>query len=231
MPACCLWRYRPVRYYFGSNEPDRYDRSPPVRDTSPVAAPPHDDIPLIAAMMRGEATAMSHLYDRYAPSVLGLALRITREQADAEEVVVDTFAQAWRDVGRFEAGRGSVAAWLATIARSRALDLLRARGRRTRRDDAADTMSAIEPAAMGSAPPSPMAVVLADEQARRVQSALAALPAAQRQALELAYFDGLSQTEIAERLDEPLGTVKTRTRMGLRRLRELLAPLGPGSVA
>jgi RNA polymerase sigma-70 factor (ECF subfamily) len=198
---------------------------------APAGLQQRDDTPLIEAMMRGETAAMSQLYDHYAPAVLGLALRITREPADAEEVVVDTFAQVWRDAARFAAQRGSVGAWLATIARSRALDLLRARGRRTRLDDSAESQSLVEPAAMGSATPSPMAALLADERSRRVQAAMATLPPAQRKALELGYFEGLSQTEIAERLDEPLGTVKTRMRLGLRRLRELLAPLGPGSAA
>jgi RNA polymerase sigma-70 factor (ECF subfamily) len=198
---------------------------------APAGLQQRDDIPLIEAMMRGETAAMSQLYDHCAPAVLGLALQITREPADAEEVVVDTFAQVWRDAARFASQRGSVGAWLATIARSRALDLLRARGRRTRLDDSAESLSLVEPAAMGSATPSPMAALLADERSRRVQAAMATLPPAQRKALELGYFEGLSQTEIAEHLDEPLGTVKTRMRLGLRRLRELLAPLGPGSAA
>lgn len=180
--------------------------------------------------MRGEQAAMSMLYDRYAAGVLGLALRITREQADAEDVVVDTFAQVWRDAARFQGDRGSVGAWLATIARSRALDLLRSRGRRNKLDDAATAEVNVAPAAMGMPTPSPMAALLADERSRRVQTALATLPPAQRSALELAYFEGLSQSEIAERLDEPLGTVKTRMRLGLRRLREVLAPLGPGGM-
>jgi RNA polymerase sigma-70 factor (ECF subfamily) len=171
---------------------------------------------------------MSPLYDRYAAALLGLALRITREQADAEEVVVDTFAQAWRDASSFQPGRGSVAAWLATIARSRALDLLRSRARRGRLGDAAADQADLEPAGMGGGFASPVAGVLSDERTRLVQQALARLPDAQRTTLELAYFQGLSQAEIAERLQEPLGTVKTRMRLGLRKLRELLAPLGPG---
>jgi RNA polymerase sigma-70 factor (ECF subfamily) len=191
----------------------------------------HDDAPLIEAMMRGDQSAMSTLYDRYAPGVLGLALRITRERADAEDVVVDTFAQVWRDAARFETQRGSVAAWLATIARSRALDLLRVRGRRRKLDDAAEAEVGVAPPAMGTATPSPISALLADERSRRVQTALETLPPPQRAALELAYFEGLSQSEIAERLDEPLGTVKTRMRLGLRRLRELLAPLGPEGMA
>jgi len=174
---------------------------------------------------------MSTLYDRYAPGVLGLALRITREQADAEDVVVDTFAQVWRDAARFEMGRGSIGAWVATIARSRALDLVRSRGRRRNLDDAAEAESTTAPPAMGTATPSPMATLLADERSRRVMAALETLPPPQRAALELAYFEGLSQSEISERLREPLGTVKTRVRLGLRRLKELLAPLGPGGIA
>jgi RNA polymerase sigma-70 factor, ECF subfamily len=188
---------------------------------------PPDDSALVLAMTRGDAAAMSTLYDRYAPGLLGLALRITREQADAEEVVVDTFAQAWRDAGRFETERGTVAAWLVTIARSRALDLMRARSRRGRLTDAAEIETA-SPPAMGGGFASPMAGVLADERARRIRDALLALPDAQREALELAYFEGLSQSEIAERLDQPLGTVKTRLRLGLRKMRELVAALGPG---
>lgn len=175
---------------------------------------------------------MSTLYDRFAPNLLGLALRITREQADAEEVVVDTFAQAWREASRFETGRGSVAAWLATIARSRALDTVRSRTRRGRLSDAAEAESASSAAlAMGSAFASPVANVIANEQARRIRDALMELPDSQRAALDLAYFEGLSQTEIAERLGEPLGTVKTRVRLGLRKLRELLTALGPEGYA
>ncbi|MDX2260169.1 MAG: sigma-70 family RNA polymerase sigma factor [Gemmatimonadales bacterium] len=188
---------------------------------------PPDDSSLVLAMTQGDTAAMSTLYDRYAPGLLGLALRITREQADAEEVVVDTFAQAWRDAARFETGRGTVAAWLVTIARSRALDLMRARSRRGRLTDAAEVETA-SPPAMGGGFASPMAGVLADERARRIRDALLALPDAQREALELAYFEGLSQSEIAERLDQPLGTVKTRLRLGLRKMRDLVAALGPG---
>lgn len=185
-----------------------------------------DDV-LVRAMAAGEPDAMGHLYDRWSSSIFGLALRITRERADAEEVVVDAFAQAWRDAKRFEPGRGSVGAWLATIARSRALDLVRATGRRNRLADTAAASSVDASIAMGSPSPSPSAHVEDDERARKVRAALDQLPAPQRAALELAYFGGLSQSEIAERLSEPLGTVKTRVRLGLHKLREQLAALGP----
>ena len=207
------------------------------RSRLPVGMPPapgnsaESDVLLIQSMMQGDASAMSALYDRYAAAVLGLAMRITRERADAEEVVVDTFAQAWRDAARFETDRGSVSSWLATIARSRALDLLRSRSRRSRIVEGASREAIVTPAGMGSGFASPVVDILADERTRYVQAALASLPEVQREALELAYFDGLSQSEIADRLAEPLGTVKTRVRLGLRKLRELLSPLGPGAVA
>lgn len=185
-----------------------------------------DDL-LVRAMAAGESDAMGQLYDRWSSSIFGLALRITREKADAEEVVVDAFAQAWRDAKRFEPGRGSVGAWLATIARSRALDLVRATGRRNRLTDTTAASSVDASIAMGSPTPSPSAHVEDDERARKVRAALDDLPAPQRTVIELAYFGGLSQSEIAERLSEPLGTVKTRVRLGLHKLREQLAVLGP----
>jgi RNA polymerase sigma-70 factor (ECF subfamily) len=184
----------------------------------------------VAAIVSRDQAGMSQLYDRYAGAILGLAMRITHERADAEDVVVDTFAQVWRDAARFEQQRGSVASWIATIARSRSLDLLRARLRRHKLNDSAGTEADIAPAAMGAPFPSPMAELLSDERSRNIQAALATLPEAQRQALELAYFEGLSQTEIAERLDQPLGTVKTRVRLGLRRLRDVLAPFHSGAL-
>lgn len=186
------------------------------------------DLHLLRSMTQGDAAAMSALYDRYAPGIMGLAMRITRETADAEEVVVDTFAQAWRDAGRFDTGRGSVAAWLATIARSRALDLMRSRARRTRLTDTASILPEADAAFAGSQPPSPMGALLADERTTLIRKALVALPPAQSRVLEMGYFEGLSQSEIAERLGEPLGTVKTRMRLALQKLRDLLAPLGPG---
>lgn len=189
------------------------------------------DTDLVAAMARGAQGAISALYDRYGAGLFGLALRITRERSDAEDVVIDAFAQAWRDAGTFRTDRGSVAAWLATITRSRALDLVRGRGRRERAHDAALAQAATEPAAVGRAPVSPTDAVLADERSRLVAAALEQLPEPQRQAIELAYFEGLSHSEIATHLAAPLGTVKTRVRLGLAKLRDLLAPLGSGGAS
>jgi RNA polymerase sigma-70 factor (ECF subfamily) len=183
-----------------------------------------DDGELIAQAARGDERAVGPLYDRYGAVLYAVAYRIVGQRADAEEVVLETFAQAWRDAARFEAGRGSVAGWLAMIARSRALDLVRARSRRERitASAAADRPNASP--AMGETRPDPAGALDHDERRRQVQEALAQLSPPQRQAIELAYFEGLSQSEIAERLQEPLGTVKTRVRLGMQKLRDCLRP-------
>lgn len=221
------WTGTPLRLYVDSTSSAATRLEIATLTTTSAERTATTDDALVHAMARGDADAMARLYDRWSAALFGLALRITREKADAEEVVVDAFAQAWRDASRFEAGRGSVGAWLAMIARSRALDLVRSSGRRQRLNDSAAIESADAPVGMGGHFPSPGARVEDDERARKVREALDALPAAQRTTLELAYFEGLSQSEIADRLAEPLGTVKTRVRLGLRRLRELLANLGP----
>jgi len=146
------------------------------------------------------------------------------QRADAEEVVVEAFAQAWRDAPRFDAGRGSVAGWLTMIARSRALDLVRARSRRDRITASAAADRPDAPPAMSEFRSDPGGALDHDERRRQVRQALETLSPPQRQAIELAYFEGLSQSEIAERLQEPLGTVKTRVRLGMQKLRESLRP-------
>jgi len=169
-------------------------------------------------MAGGDHEALAELYDRHARVIFSLALRILRDQRDAEEVVQDVFAQAWRQSGRYSTERGSVIAWLMTLTRSRALDRLR--GRRARPDASADS----EPTVAipdGAAP--------ADEQlstavqAGQVRAAVEGLPLVQRLAIELAFYEGLTHSEIADRLEQPLGTVKTRIRQGLLRLRDQLS--------
>jgi len=191
---------------------------------------PVPDSQLVSRMAAGEDAALGDLYDRYGRTVYALALAIVREPADAEEVVVDAFGQAWRRAASFDAARGSVGAWLATIARTRALDTLRARGRRARAHERAALLSdegiAAPIAATGS---DPARAVERSEARRLVSQALAALSGPQRIAIELAYFEGLSQSEIAERLSEPLGTIKTRIRAGMEKLRGLLGPLVEGA--
>ena len=172
----------------------------------------------VARMAAGDQTALGEFYDRHGRAVYSLAFRILRDQRDAEEVVQDVFAQAWRESARYNTRRGSVMAWLMTLTRSRAVDRLRGRRSRPENALAADPRAEITDAA-----------ALADEQlawsvrADRVRAALDALPVLQRVAIELAFYEGLTHAEIAARLEEPLGTVKTRIRQGLLKLRERLA--------
>jgi RNA polymerase sigma-70 factor (ECF subfamily) len=182
------------------------------------------DRELVARAAIGDERAVSELYDRYATVVYTVAYRIVGQRADADEVVVETFAQAWRDAARFEASRGSVAAWLTTIARSRALDLVRARGRRERLAASAAVNGLANGPVADSGAAAPADRAEDEERRRMVRHAIDTLSPPQRQAIELAFYEGLSQSEIADRLNEPLGTVKTRVRLGMQKLRDALRP-------
>ena len=173
-------------------------------------------------MQARDQEALSSLFDRFRGVVFSLALRIVRDRAEAEEILTDVFLQAWRQAGGFDRSRGSVGAWLITLSRSRAIDRLRARGRR---DTALDVLTRAgreggEAPHAGGGPEGAADLVL---KRRRIGAALEALSPEQRRAVELAYYEGLSHSEIAAALGEPLGTVKTRIRQGLLRLREKLA--------
>jgi RNA polymerase sigma-70 factor (ECF subfamily) len=169
-------------------------------------------------MARGEADALAELYDRHARAVYSLALRILQDPGDAEDIVQDVFSQAWRQAARYDASRGVVAAWLLTLAHSRAIDRLRAR--RARPENAPNERAAANLVDPGFLPD---LQVLTGEQIARVRAALEALPVLQRIAIELAYYEGLTHVEIAARLEQPLGTVKTRIRLALMKLRDALA--------
>ena len=176
------------------------------------------DVAALARMARGDESGLAALYDRHATPVYSLALRIVRRPEDAEDVTQQVFTQAWRTSARFDASRGVVAAWLLMMARSRAIDCLR------RRNPARDGISDDERlAAIPDPDPSVEYVVATREQVERVQVAIDALPPEQRVAVELAYYDGLTQSEIAERTSTPLGTVKTRVRSALQTLRSAVA--------
>ena len=182
------------------------------------AAGAETDRLIVRRMAGGDHVALGELYDRHARLLYSLALRILRERGDAEDVLQEAFSQVWRQAGRFEAGRGTVVGWLVTVTRSRALDRLRQR--RAQPEGLADFDRLAE-----SLPDPARALDLhlaTSEQAARVRQALAALPDDQRIPLELAYYEGLSQSEIATQLRTPLGTVKTRMRLALRRLRDAL---------
>jgi len=175
-------------------------------------------------MAAGDERALGELYDRHGSTVYALARAIVGERADTEEVVADAFGQAWRTAGQFDPARGSVPAWLATITRTRALDLVRARGRRSKvlaRAAQESDAGFATPLASSDAPDRD---VERQETRQLVTRSLRGLPEAQRRVIELAYFGGLSHSEIAAELKEPLGTVKTRLRAGMEKLRDALSP-------
>ena len=184
------------------------------------------DSALVAQAAAGDERGLGDLYDRYGGMAFSLACAIVGEQADAEEVVADAFAQVWRSASSFDAARGSVAAWLATIVRTRALDLVRSRKRRARVLEEAAVMTD-EGETLVLAPSADATDRSAEvtEASTIVRKSLAELPPPQRRVIELAYFGGLSQSEIAAQLSEPLGTVKTRMRAGMDKLRQALRPL------
>ncbi|HEY2373170.1 MAG TPA: sigma-70 family RNA polymerase sigma factor [Gaiellaceae bacterium] len=177
------------------------------------------DEALVALAARSEQSALAELYDRFGRPAYGLALRILRDESLAEDAVQDAFLAVWRTAPRFLPERGKASTWILTLVHRRAVDLVRREERR--RTDALDPET--EPG--DRSPP-------VDEEAwlrlqrERVQGALRQLPDQQREAIELAYYGGFTQSELAERLGQPLGTIKSRMFLGLGRLRELLGDPG-----
>ena len=184
------------------------------------------DSTLVSRAAGGDERAIGELYDRYGAMAYSLACAVVGEHADAEEVVADAFAQVWRSAAGFDPARGSVAAWIATICRTRALDLVRSRKRRARVvEEAAVVSDEGESLVFAPSIESTDRGAELTETSAIVQKSLADLPADQRRVIELAYFGGLSQSEIAAQLSQPLGTVKTRMRSGMEKLRQALRPL------
>jgi RNA polymerase sigma-70 factor, ECF subfamily len=177
--------------------------------------PEGSDQALIRRVVDGEETALAVLYDRYAGVVYSVASRILRDTGAAEEVLQDIFYQLWRTASQFDFGRGSLAGWLLVTARNRAIDRLRRRAPGSAEEASRELVATaldLETAASRT------------EAMSKVTGALGGLPESQRQALELAYFEGLTHTEIAERTGEPLGTIKTRLRTALQSLKRALNP-------
>lgn len=185
---------------------------------------PEDSPALLAQVAAGEVRAFEQLYDQHSPLLYGLLLRMLGSAEDAQEVLQETFVQIWNRAAQYDASRGSELAWLISITRSRGIDRLRSRRVRAEREQEA----AVEISKSASVVDSRGAFddVLDAERGLAVRQALSELPESQRKALELSYFEGLSQTEIAAKLNEPLGTIKTRMQLGMKKLRDRLQNYG-----
>lgn len=177
-----------------------------------------EDLLLVGRTAAGDRDAFGRLYDRHAALALGVLTRMLGDRATAEEILQETFLQVWQQARRFDAALGRPRSWILMMARSRALDRLRSTGARQRREDAVYHDNPGR-----TAEPVGTSAIESDERSRVVREALAALPAEQRQALELAFFAGLTHSQIAERLRTPLGTVKSRILLGMGKLRQSMA--------
>lgn len=194
--------------------------------SEPVLTPPPDerqqeDARLLQRIAQGDKAAFATLYDRFSRPLYATALRVVADPAEAQDLVHDAFVALWEKASTFETGRGTAFAWTLTLVRNRAIDRVRMRRRR------ADLLTASAPSDLGydennSGPVADDSAALGD-QAHAVRAAVASLPPDQKRALELAFFGGLTQQEIAEKLSEPLGTVKARIRRALLKLRDSLA--------
>jgi len=178
-----------------------------------------EDQALLAAVAQGDSTALSQLYDRFSPLLLALSRRVLNDPADAEEVLQEVFLQVWNQASKYQQSRSSVSTWLVMLARSRSIDRLRSR---QSKDRTLTGLKEQKPKDRTSA--KGVRNVLETERRARLQEEMQALPDEQRRVLELAFYEGLSQSEIAATDDIPLGTVKTRTLLAMKKLRRALGP-------
>lgn len=173
---------------------------------------------LLDRVVKGDQQAFSQLYDHSSTLLFTLAVRILGNHEEAAELLQDVYLEVWRKVSRYDVGRGTPVAWLVTLTKSRAIDRLRARAARGyRATNSLEDGTAAQVADLG---PSPLETQADQELRIAVAAAVAGLPQAQQQAIQLAYYEGLSHTEIATRLNQPLGTVKTRIKLGMSKLRD-----------
>ncbi|HTL27900.1 MAG TPA: sigma-70 family RNA polymerase sigma factor [Tepidisphaeraceae bacterium] len=181
------------------------------------------DLALLRAMAEGDAAAFGQFYDRHAGLVFALCLRILHNRAEAEDLMIDIFYELWNRIGRFDATRGSPLTYLTMLARSRAIDRKRSLASSGKNEPIVDESDA-------ATSETPLDDALTGERRRIVRQALRELDPAQRQAIESSFYDGLSHSEIAAKLNKPLGTVKTSIRQGLIRLRDSLRSLSMGTL-
>ncbi|HLZ34892.1 MAG TPA: sigma-70 family RNA polymerase sigma factor [Nitrospira sp.] len=189
-------------------------------DTPTRRATSSIDPALLASIVKGDQQAFSQLYDHSSALLYTLAFRILGNREEADELLQDVYLEVWRKVARYDVGRGTPIAWLITLTRSRAIDRLRARS--TRGHNAASPLDGSLTSTVADLGPSPFETQADQELRMAVGIAITGLPPAQQQAIELAYYEGLSHHEIAARLNQPLGTVKTRIKLGMSKLREAL---------
>lgn len=192
------------------------------QDSIPLADLPDSD--LVDAMAAGDVKAMEVLYDRYNRAVFSFALRMLGNREQAEELLQEVFVRAWRQARRFSEGRGTYITWLLSITHNMAIDEIRRQNRRPRKAESADPVLML--ANVRDENPSVEEQALLGDMRDVVTEAMAQLPEAQRSALELAYFRGFTQREIAEHQGQPLGTIKTRMRLAMKKMKELLESQG-----
>jgi len=221
----------PFAWWRGSS-----DAVPPVPRTVDTPAYPRDELNERCAgwlrrLAAGDAEAFEPLYHATLPRLWGLAFKVLGRESDTEDVLSEAYTQVWRDAGRYDAARGSALAWLSIICRSRAIDCLRRRDHATTGEDSQDLLDGlIDPRSQDCGSPfdghvaheDPLRGVAWGQSRRELDTALAELPPVERQLIVLAYYRDLSQTELAQALNMPLGTVKSRTRRALAELRHLL---------
>jgi len=195
------------------------------QDSVDVSSRDQDLVALIGRIAAGEQSALTAVYDATNRLVFGLILRIVTDRATAEEVLLDVYTQVWRQAASYDTGRGVPLAWIMTIARSRAIDRVRAGRNDQQRKEPLEAIGEVSDAGV-----SPEEASVYSERQRLVRSALNTLVPEQREVIELAYYSGLSHSEIALKLGQPLGTVKTRTRLGMMKLRDMLRPILGGQL-
>ncbi len=192
--------------------------SPPEAGLTERADPTPPDSDLLQQIARRDEGALAELYDRYSGLLLALSRRILIDAAEAEEILQEVFLQVWNQAERYDRGRSSVSTWLVLITRSRSIDRLRSRQVKDR------TLASVQQEKRGQhTSPEGVGAVLLDQRRKRLRREMRRLPAEQRQVLELAFFQGMTQSEIAESTGIPLGTVKTRTLLAMKKLRKALS--------